>query len=67
MRKVQTALKTAGFYEGRIDEDFGIRTLRAVMGFQVAEFGRGADDGIVGVQTASALGIDWPKDYRELA
>jgi hypothetical protein len=58
--RVQEALKAQGFYEGRIDEDFGIRTLRALLRFQTAEFGPAGDDGIVGSQTASALGIEWP-------
>jgi hypothetical protein len=59
---VQEALKKQRFYEGEIDDDFGIRTLRAVLSFQTAEFGPGADDGIVGAQTASALDLDWPED-----
>ena len=58
---LQRALKAKGFYEGEIDDDFGIRTLRAVLKFQTAEFGPSADDGIVGPQTASALGIEWPE------
>ena len=37
--RVQEALKAKGFYEGRIDDDFGIRTLRAVLRFQTTEFG----------------------------
>ena len=57
---VQQALKAQGFYEGRLDEEFGLRTLRAVLRFQATEFGPRGDDGIVGAQTASALGIDWP-------
>jgi hypothetical protein len=32
------------------------------LSFQTAEFGPSADDGIVGPQTASALGLDWPAD-----
>ena len=64
---VQEALKRRGFYEGEIDDDFGIRTLRAVLGFQTAHFGPNADDGIVGKQTASALGIPWPSDARPVA
>ena len=56
---VQEALKKRGFYEGEIDDDFGFRTLRAVLNFQTAEFGPSADDGIVGKQTAAALGIPW--------
>jgi hypothetical protein len=59
---VQQALKDRHFYEGQIDADFGIRTLRAVLNFQTAEFGPSADDGIVGPQTASALRLEWPED-----
>ena len=58
---VQQVLQDRHFYEGNIDDDFGIRTLRAVLSFQTAEFGPQADDGIVGPQTASALGLDWPE------
>lgn len=64
---VQEALKKRGTYEGAIDDDFGIRMLRAVLSFQVAEFGPGADDGVVGAQTASALGLDWPNDTNRVA
>jgi hypothetical protein len=59
---VQQGLRAKGFYEGNLDDDFGIRTLRAVLAFQTAEFGPSADDGIVGPQTASALGLEWPED-----
>jgi hypothetical protein len=58
--RVQEALKKRGFYEGELDEDFGIRTLRAVLAFQTAEFGPRGDDGIVGRQTAVALDLQWP-------
>lgn len=57
---VQKALKQRGFYEGRIDQDFGPRMLRAVLQYQEAEFGPSADDGIVGPTTASGLGVGWP-------
>jgi hypothetical protein len=59
--KVQTELQARGFYEGSIDPDFGQRTIRAVLEFQSTKFGEGADDGIVGPVTASALGIAWPE------
>ena len=36
---VQQALKARGFYEGRVDQDFGPRNLRALLEFQTAEFG----------------------------
>lgn len=58
--KVQEALKRDGFYEGSIDDDFGKRTVRAVLDFQTDRFGPDADDGIVGVNTAEALGLTWP-------
>jgi len=60
--RVQTALKERDFYEGLVDNDFGGRTLRAVLDYQTAVFGRDQDDGIVGPLTASSLEIaDWPK------
>ena len=60
--QVQTALKATEFYEGIVDEDFGGRTLRAVLGYQTAVFGPDQDDGIVGKLTAGSLGIaNWPK------
>ncbi len=60
VNKLQKTLKSKGFYEGNIDDDFGNRTLRAVLQFQTASFGPNADDGIVGPQTASMLKISWP-------
>jgi hypothetical protein len=57
---VQTALGEAGHTVGRVDGDFGNKTLTALLGFQEASFGAGGDDGIVGPQTAKALGIVWP-------
>ena len=61
VRTVQERLSALGFYEGNIDDDFGPRMLRAVLDFQTAEFGPSEDDGIVGPQTASALGVAWPE------
>lgn len=58
---LQKALKERGYYEGRVDQDFGERTLRAVLAFQTAAFGPSADDGIVGPVTAAALDLDWPR------
>ena len=55
--QLQTELKRLGFYEGSVDADFGPRTIRAVLAFQVARFGVDSEDGVVGPQTASALGI----------
>lgn len=56
---VQQALRGKGFYEGEIDEDFGLRTLRAVIELQKHAFGADAADGIVGPNTAAALDIEW--------
>jgi hypothetical protein len=58
---LQKALKEKGYYEGKIDGDFGDRTNRAVLKYQTDIFGPSADDGIVGPQTASALGLTWPE------
>lgn len=59
--EVQTKLQKFGYYEGKIDGDFGKRTIRAVLEYQTEMFGPEADDGIVGPITASALGISWPE------
>ena len=59
--KLQTALKKANFYEGIVDEDFGQRTIRAVLDYQTTTFGPDDDDGIVGPLTAASLKITgWP-------
>jgi len=60
VNKLQKNLKSKGFYEGDVDDDFGNRTLRAVLQFQTTSFGPEADDGIVGPQTAAALKLSWP-------
>ena len=57
--ELQTILKDQGYYEGKIDSDFGPRTLFALLEYQTAEFGPDSDDGIVGPVTASALGMNW--------
>lgn len=59
--ELQTVLQAAGYYEGNVDGDFGKRTIRAVLKYQTATFGPGADDGIVGPITASALEMSWPE------
>lgn len=59
---LQEKLKDKGFYEGNIDEDFGSRTLFALLEYQTTEFGSDADDGIVGPSTAFALDINWIDD-----
>ena len=58
--ELQERLKAEGFYEGRIDQSFGARTLRAVLAFQSSAIATDADDGIVGHITASVLGMDLP-------
>jgi peptidoglycan L-alanyl-D-glutamate endopeptidase CwlK len=58
VRRLQRALKAAGFRPGRIDGDFGPHTEAAVLAFQ-----RSAGllaDGIVGPRTAKALGLEAP-------
>lgn len=53
---LQTRLKRAGFDPGPIDGIFGSRTRAAVISFQRS---RGlAQDGIVGIQTWTALGVN---------
>ena len=58
--QVQTALRAEGFDFLDVDEDFGRDTLRAVMSFQTREFGPGSADGVVGPNTAAALGVTLP-------
>ena len=58
-KKVQEGLKAKEFYEGKLDGDFGPRSLRALLDFQEATFGKDGDDGICGPQTAEALGVNW--------
>lgn len=61
--EVQKALMSKGLYEGRVDLEFGNRTLRAVLAFQQSTFGKDQDNGIVGPVTAEALGLTsiWPE------
>ena len=55
--QVQRALGERGHYEGRVDGDFGPRSVRALLSFQRHVFGAGGVDGIVGPQTLAALGL----------
>lgn len=55
VKSLQQALKQKGFYEGNIDSDFNLRTLKALLGFQKQNFGNGGADGVCGVNTAAAL------------
>jgi hypothetical protein len=57
-KAVQAALRKRDFYEGKLDGQFGPRSLRALLEFQEAEFGKGGDDGVCGPQTLAALGIE---------
>jgi hypothetical protein len=59
--ELQQALTQAGFYEGKVDGDFGKRTAVGVLNYQTVTFGPRSDDGIVGPITAEALGITLPK------
>jgi len=60
VKTIQTALLGAGFDIGTADGDFGRNTIEAVMAFQTREFGPGKADGIVGPNTAAALGVVLP-------
>lgn len=59
VRKVQIALKAAGFNPGPIDRQYGPNTVAAVFAFQRSK--RLVGDGIVGPKTANRLGIEWPR------
>lgn len=58
--QLQEKLKEKNFYEGIIDNDFGVRTLRALLAFQKTSFGNEGTDGICGPITAKALGFELP-------
>jgi N-acetylmuramoyl-L-alanine amidase len=58
VRKVQIALRDAGFDPGRIDSTYGPHTAAAVAAFQTGN--RLVADGVVGPSTAAKLGIEWP-------
>ena len=53
--EIQTRLKKWGYYDGKIDGVYGIKTYRAVRKFQ-AKNGLKVD-GVAGSQTLAALGI----------
>ncbi|SHI58103.1 peptidoglycan-binding domain-containing protein, partial [Desulfosporosinus lacus] len=56
VKKLQTKLAAAGFNPGKIDGIFGSLTRGAVLAFQKS---KGlAQDGIVGIKTWTALGVD---------
>ncbi|RCW72410.1 peptidoglycan-binding domain-containing protein [Pseudorhodoferax soli] len=58
VRKVQRALKNAGFDPGKIDGEYGPHTVAAVEAFQMSS--KLVSDGVVGPATAKKLGVDWP-------
>jgi lysozyme family protein len=58
--QVQHALVKTGDLSGRPDGEFGRLSLRALVTFQLREFGAGAADGVCGEITSAALGIDMP-------
>jgi N-acetylmuramoyl-L-alanine amidase len=58
VRKVQLALKAAGFSPGPVDRQYGPNTVAAVYAFQKSN--RLIGDGIVGPMTAKKLGLEWP-------
>ena len=58
IRQIQMALQKAGYYKGEIDGKLGVRTKRAVKGFQKAK--KLNPDGIAGEKTWEAL-----KQYLE--
>ena len=57
IRKIQLALKTAGFYKGEIDGEMGSRTKSAIKEFQKAK--KLNSDGVVGPRTWEALSQYW--------
>lgn len=59
VRRLQRALKSAGFDPGKIDGEYGPHTLVAVVAFQASS--KLIADGVVGPLTAKKLGVDWPK------
>lgn len=58
--KLQETLIAKGFPLRQADAYFGRDTIEAVMRFQATEFGAGTADGIVGPNTAAALGFTLP-------
>jgi N-acetylmuramoyl-L-alanine amidase len=64
VRQMQSKLKAWGYYSGGVDGVFGAQTREAVKRFQRRN-GLTAD-GIVGVQTAAAMGLKLPDHNSEL-
>lgn len=61
VRQAQKALIAKGMPLEEPEGDYGRATIEAVMAFQTKEFGRGSADGIIGPNTAHALGFELPK------
>lgn len=61
VKQIQQKLKSWGYYNGNVDGIFGSKTLEAVKTFQ-RKNGLTAD-GIVGLKTLSALGINSSNNY----
>lgn len=59
--EAQARLIVEGFPLDTPDSEFGRNTLDCVIGFQERTFGRGNADGIVGPNTARALGLELPR------
>lgn len=59
VERAQRALQTRGFDFLAADGQFGRDMLRAVIAFQRNEFGVNSADGVVGPNTAGALGLSW--------
>lgn len=55
---LQKKLKQKNFYEGATDNQFGARTLFALLDFQSSVFGKQGSDGILGPMTSEALRIN---------
>lgn len=66
VKRLQDALNRRQGARVKVDGDFGPSTFQAVIDFQTQEFGRNADDGIVGPITAGRLGFEMPKfDFED--
>jgi hypothetical protein len=55
---LQAVLKEMKYYQTDIDGDFGETTMKALVAFQLKQFGYHGADGIVGPLTAERLGMD---------
>jgi len=61
VEELQKLLGDNNFYEGEIDGDFGRRTIKAFLEYQTSIFGDSEDDGIVGPNSASSIGLKLPE------